>query len=104
MPELKELKEFETALLKHLTHIDNDKVGLRKVSSAIVSLKRSGLFIDQVLVKGKPRLDRVIINGTVDPNFWEKIGGLGANFKRLEIFPKGIINPDGFKFKGTIGL
>lgn len=104
MPEVKELKEFETALLKHLTDIDNDKAGLRKVSSAIVNLKRNGLVIDQVLVKGKPRLDRVIINGEIDPDFWVKIGNLGANFRRLEIFPKGIIEAKGFKFKGTIGL
>jgi hypothetical protein len=102
MPDPKDLKQFETALMGHLNHGEMDKTLLKKSSSAIVALKKEGLVIDRVFVKGKPRPDRVIINGIVDPEFLGKFKDLGGNFRRFEVFPYGIINPEGFKFKGTI--
>lgn len=99
-----ELKEFETALMRHLGDGQLDKSLLKNVSSKIVELKRSGLGVDQVFVKGKVRLDRVLINGIIDPEFWAKFPVLGKGFKQFEVFPYGIINPEGFKFKATMNL
>src|SRR6187551_2252834 len=96
--------DFEAALLKRLSKVEIDKAFLKSTSSLIVNLKKNGLLIDQVLVKGQPRVDRVIINGIVDPIFWGKFRELGNDFTRFDVFPYGIINPEGFKFKGTIGM
>jgi hypothetical protein len=101
---MEDVKKFESALMKHLTAGALDKTLLSSTSKAIVNLKKQGLVIDQVFVRGKPRPDRVIINGIVDPSFWAKFNDLGGNFSRFEVFPYGIINPEGFKFKGTIGM
>lgn len=95
---------FETALMKQLSAGQTDKALLKKVSGTIVNLKKQGLVIDQVYVKGQPRPDRVIINGIVDPEFWNKFRDLGFNFRRFEVFPYGIIAPEGLRFKGTIGV
>jgi hypothetical protein len=99
-----DLKEFEAALIKRLGTIDMDKSFLKTASSAIVNLKKQGLVVDRVYWKGTPRPDRFIINGKVDPDFWGKFRDLGFNFKRFEVFPYGIVNPEGFNFKGTIGM
>jgi hypothetical protein len=99
-----DLKAFETALMKQLNEGQVDKVFLKKVSATIVGLKKQGLVIDQVYVKGQPRPERVIINGIVDPDFWVKFRDLGFNFRKFEVFPYGIINPEGFRFQGTIGM
>src|ERR1700754_5040853 len=96
-------KKFEEQLLKILTSGGLDKDKLRQASASIVNLKKAGLVIDGVYVKGKPAFDRVLINGIIDPEFWRKFGGLGDfNFHQFEIFPYGIINPEGFKFQITI--
>ncbi len=99
-----DLQKFETALMTHLKNGALDKTLLSATSKAIINLKKQGLVIDQIFVKGKPRPDRVIINGIVDPAFWSKFTSLGGNFRRFEVFPYGIINPEGYKFKGTIGM
>ncbi len=99
-----DLREFEGALMKRLSLVDVDKTFLKSASSAIVNLKKQGLVIDRVYWKGTPRPDRFIINGKVDPDFWGKFRDLGSVFKRFEVFPYGIINPEGFNFKGTIGM
>ncbi len=101
---MEDLKKFETALMNHLKVGALDKAVLASTSKAIVNLKKQGLVIDEIYVRGKPRPDRVIINGIVDPNFWSKFKDFGGNFRRFEVFPYGIINPEGFKFKGTIGM
>lgn len=99
-----DLKGFEAALIKRLSVVDVDKNFLKTASSAIVNLQKQGLVIDRVYWKGIPRPDRFIINGKVDPDFWGKFKDLGRNFTRFEVFPYGIINPEGFNFKGTIGM
>ena len=99
-----DLKEFEAALMKRLSTVDTDKVFLKTASSAIVNLRKQGLVIDRVYWKGTPRPDRFIINGKVDPDFWGKFRNLGSQFTRFEVFPYGIVNPEGFNFKGTIGM
>ena len=99
-----DIKDFEAALLKRLSTVDVDKVFLKTTSSAIVNLKKNGLNIDRVYWKGTPRPDRVIINGKVDPDFWGRFKELGVNFRRFEVFPYGILNPEGYSFKGTIAM
>ena len=99
-----DLKEFEAALMKRLSTVDTDKVFLKTASTAIVNLRKQGLVIDRVYWKGIPRPDRFIINGKVDPEFWGKFRNLGSHFKRFEVFPYGIVNPEGFNFKATIGM
>ncbi len=99
-----DVRNFESVLLERLTRGGIDKSLLKEVSSSIVKLKKSGLVIDKVLVKGQPRAERVIINGTIDPEFWVKFRDLGNEFRRFEVFPYGIINPEGFRFKGTIRM
>lgn len=97
------LKEFEVALMKRLNAVDMDKAFLKTASIAIVNLQKQGLVIDRVYWKGTPRPDRFIINGKVAPDFWVKFADLGFNFRRFEVFPYGIIRPEGYNFKGTIG-
>lgn len=81
-----------------------DKTILKEVSKEIVDFRRHGLLIDRIYVRGRPAYDRIIINGIVDPEFWKKFGGYGGRFDRFEVFPFGIINPEGIGFKGTIGF
>lgn len=103
MPDPKDLKQFETALMTHLSKGALDKVVLKKTSATIVNLKRQGLIIDQIHLRGTPRPDVTLINGIVDPEFWKKFPELGHNFKKFEVFPYGIINPEGFRFQAEIG-
>ena len=103
MKNLENIKEFECSLMKHLNDGAIDKISLKTVSAEIVNLKKNGLGIDQVFVKGKIQPDRVLINGTVDPDFFRRLNNL-KNIRRLEIFPYGIINPEGFRFKITMRL
>ena len=97
-------KAFEEALQKMLEHGEFDKTKLKIASSAIVALKRQGLVIDQVNIKGKPRPDRIIINGIPDPEFWSKFRGPDINIRQFKIFPYGIINPEGFKAEITMNV
>ena len=97
------INEFETALVKRLSGAVVDKTFLKSISNSIVSLKKQGLVIDQVHIKGQYGPDRFIINGIVDPSFWGKFRELGGAFQRFEVFPYGIVNPEGFKFKATLG-
>ena len=94
--------KFEAALMAKLEKGGVEKVDLRKISSSIVGLKNQGLVIDQVFIKGRPGFSRVLINGTVDPEFWKKFGFGNIPFKKFEVFPYGIISPEGLKFKGIV--
>jgi len=97
-----ENEKFEAALMAKLEKGGVDKVDLRKISSSIVGLKNQGLVIDQVFIKGKPGFSRVHIYGRVDPEFLKKMVPGNTPLKRFEVFPFGIINPEGFNFKGTV--
>jgi hypothetical protein len=97
-----DIKAFEQNLLKRLVSLD--KAILKGVSKKIVDLRKQGLRIDRIYVKGRPAYDRIIINGIVDPDFWKKFGSYGAHFNHFEVFPYGIVNPEGIGFKGTIGF
>jgi len=96
-----DLKAFEAGLVKYLGRGPLDKATLKATSAAIVNLRKQGLVIDQVYIKGQPRPERILINGIVDPEFWSKFPEVGPSFKRFEVFPYGIINPEGFKFTAT---
>jgi hypothetical protein len=63
--------------------------------------KTQGLVIDQIFIKGRPGFSRVLINGIVDPEFWRKFGP-DIPFRKFEVFPYGIINPEGFRFQGIV--
>lgn len=97
-----DLKDFEVALVKRLGAGEVDKVFLKNASAAIMNLRKNGLVIDQIYIKGRPRPERYIINGTVDPDFWAKFKDLGGAFNRFEVFPYGIINPEGFRFQANL--
>ena len=99
---MQENDKFETALMAKLEKGGLDKIALKKVSSSIVGLKNKGLVIDQVHIKGKPGFSRVLINGTIDPEFWRKFGGADIPFRTFEVFPYGILNPEGFRFQGVV--
>lgn len=93
---------FEKALMAKLTRSD-DREFLKKTSSAIAALKKQGLVIDDIYVKGKPGLDRVFIMGKPNPEFWRNFKNFAdvPNLRRFEIFPYGIINPEGLNFRAT---
>ncbi len=99
-----DLREFETALIKRLSIGETDKVFLKSASATIMNLAKNGLVIDSIYKKGTPRPDRYIINGTVHPDFWNRFKDLGPAFTRFEVFPYGIINPEGFRFKGNVNV
>ncbi|MES2796300.1 MAG: hypothetical protein V4683_10055 [Bacteroidota bacterium] len=99
-----DLREFETALMKRLSVGEVDKAFLKTASSTIMNLRKNGLIIDRIYVKGRPRPDRYIINGIVDPEFWNKFKDLGGAFNRFEVFPYGIVNPEGFKFEANVRM
>jgi hypothetical protein len=95
------IKDFERLLMQKLNQYDLDKTFLKRTSTAIVNLKRQGLVIDQVSIKGKVHVDRILINGIIDPNFWKHFNQID-NLSRFKVFPYGIINPEGFRFEGYV--
>jgi hypothetical protein len=95
-------KKFEETLMKILGQGGVDKERLKATSSAIVNLKKQGLNTDQVFPKGKLAIDRVIINGIIDPEFWSKYRISEFWNQRFQVFPYGILNPEGFRFQATI--
>jgi len=97
-----EIDKFEAALMAKLEKGGVEKVDLRRISSSIVGLKNQGLLIDQINIAGQPGHSRAIINGIVDPGFWKKFEPGNVLFKKFEVFPYGIVNPEGYKFKGVI--
>lgn len=94
--------KFGEALMAKLEKGGVNKEDLRKISSSIVGLKNQGLVIDQVNIKGQPGFSRIFIYGKVDPEFLKKMAPGNIPLRRFEVFPYGIINPEGFKFKGTV--
>ena len=100
---MEDFKDFESALLKKIGSREVDKAVLKGISTEIANLKKNGLVIDQIYVKGKPRVDRYIINGIIDPDFWVKFKDLGRIFERFEVFPYGILTHQGFRFNASIG-
>lgn len=100
---MEDVQEFESALLKKLEYAGVTRTSLKSIAAEIVKLKKQGLLIDLVYTKGKPGLDRVLINGKIDPNIFTRINDFGR-IRRFEIFPYGIIKPEGFGFQGTIGF
>jgi len=94
--------KFETALMAKLEKGGLDKVALKRISSSIVGLKNQGLVIDRIYVRGKPGYSRVLINGIVNPEFWKNFGLASVPFRKFEVFPYGIIAPEGFQFKGVV--
>ena len=99
-----DLKDFEAALVKRLGAGEVDKVFLKNASFTIMNLRRNGLVIDNIYKKGTPRPDYVLINGKVDPDFWVKFKDLGGAFNRFEVFPYGIINPEGYRFEANLRM
>ncbi len=89
--------------MANLTRADNDREFLKRTSSAIVALRKQGLIVDQVRTKGQTALDRIYIMGRPDPEFWRNFKNFGEfpNLRRFEIFPYGIINPEGLNFRAT---
>ena len=101
-----DVKEFEAALMDKLAQGSFDKTFLKKTSSAILELKRQGLLVDQVYIRGKVRFDRIIINGTPDPEFFGKMKDVFTKpkFSKFEVFPYGILNPEAFKVQVTFAV
>lgn len=99
-------KEFEAALMAKLAHGQFDKTFLKTTSTAIMELRKQGLVIDDIFIKGKPRFDRIIINGKPDPEFFGKMKDIlvRPKFSRFEVFPYGILNPEALKVQVTFGL
>ncbi len=100
-----DLKQFETALMKRLSHPGLDKSFLKQASASILEAKRLGFQIDDIYVKGQPAFDKIIVKGIPAPDFLVKSKNLLTleHFRRFEIFPKGIINPDVFGAELTFG-
>ncbi|MGL4632536.1 MAG: hypothetical protein ACRCVT_15140 [Leadbetterella sp.] len=103
-------KQFEEALMNHLRGGLTPKNDIKKISSVIAQLSKAGLSIDRIRDKGVPadfwkvgtgQLKHVgyIINGVVHPDFFNKFNRLGVNWRQFEVFPYGIINPEGLKFR-----
>lgn len=102
---MKDSEDFEKALMTRLTSRQNDKEFLRKTSSAIVSLRKQGFIIDNILTKGQPILDRVLVMGKPHPDFLTNLKDLAVmgGLKRFEVFPYGVVAIEGFNFKATFG-
>lgn len=98
---MENVKDFERLLMQQLNQYDLDKTFLKRTASAIVGLKRQGLVIDQISIRGKVHIDRILINGIVDPEFWKNFNQFD-NLSRFRVFPYGIINPEGFRFEGFV--
>ena len=94
--------KFEEALIRLLDQGQIDKAKLKTTSAAIVALKKQGFIIDQINIKGKPRPDRIIINGIPDPDFFKKFKGGNINLKQFKLFPYGILNPEGFRLQAIL--
>jgi len=97
---MENVKDFEASLMKHLDYGDIDKASLKTISGEIVRLKKNGLGIDQV----QRLADGILINGEIDPDFFRKIDNFGYIFKHFEVFPFGIIDPEGLRFKSLISI
>ncbi len=100
---MKDLKNFEEALLKKREIIGVAKTSKKNIGSEIVNLKKQVLDIDRVYTKGNPRPDVLIINGIIDPEFFKRINDF-CRMDRLVIFPYGIIYLEGFRFQGRLGF
>lgn len=98
---MENVRDFEKLLMAQLSQYDLDKTFLKRTSSAIVGLKKQGLVIDQVSIRGKVHIDRILINGVVHPDFWKNYNQLD-NLRRFRLFPYGIVNPEGFRFSGMV--
>ncbi|PWT72357.1 MAG: hypothetical protein C5B59_15920 [Bacteroidetes bacterium] len=99
-------KKFEEALMKILEHGRFDKSKLTEVSSAISQMKTSGLKVDRVHWIGVPPvIDRIIINGIPDPEFFGKFKpNSNAQINYVKLFPYGILNPEGWQAEVEISI
>ncbi|MDQ1086372.1 hypothetical protein [Siphonobacter sp. SORGH_AS_1065] len=103
---MEDVKNFETALLKRLSHAEFDKEFLRSASGSIVEMRKMGFDIHEAFPKGKIRFDRVFIKGQFPPDMIPKLGDAfkinGLN--RFDVFPIGILSPDLYRFQLTLKM
>ncbi|MBD2755689.1 hypothetical protein [Spirosoma validum] len=103
---MEDVKSFETALLKRLSHAQFDKEFLRSASSSIMEFRKMGYDVNGAFPMGKLAFDSILIRGTINPEAFTRIKDLlkVPTLKTFEVFPIGIIGPDVFQFKATLGL
>ncbi|MFC0184681.1 hypothetical protein SAMN04515674_107169 [Pseudarcicella hirudinis] len=98
---MEDLKNFEDALMKRLTSSRLGKDDLKKVSSALVSLKKEGFKIDGVELKD---LSSVILHTRgifPPPGGWDFIRKQmdAGKLKRFEGFPLGLLQLEDVRYQ-----
>ena len=104
MPE--DIEKFEKNLIAHLKSREFSANQARSYSATITKFKTSGFIIDRIWKYGQPpRIDGFVVGGKFGTNEIGKFGDIVKNpeFRRCEIFPIGIINPDGWGFRARFG-
>lgn len=80
--------KVEDAMMKRLQATDLNDGAIKKLSASIATMQSNGFLIDQVLVRGKPSFNNVLVKGTVNPEAFGKIvlaGGLSGKFRGFPI-------------------
>ena len=99
-------KKYEADMISFLKDRKFDKDLAKNYSATITKFKLSGYILDKIWRYGQPgRFDGFAISGRCGTGEVGKIGELIKNqdFRGVEIFPIGIINPDGFGFTARFG-
>lgn len=105
MPDF-DAKKFESDLLNNLKSRKFDVNLAKNYSATITKFKLSGYVLDRIWRFGQPpNFDGFAISGRCGTGDVVKIAELIKNqdFRGVEIFPIGIINPDGFGFVAKFG-
>ena len=99
MNDLKNEQDLEKMLLDHLSDHKVEKKTLNAISQQIVNAYKHGMKITDWHIKGQPpRIDQIIVSGTVPASNLAALGKLTLepNWRELIIFRKGIPKPDYF--------
>jgi antitoxin component HigA of HigAB toxin-antitoxin module len=105
MNEIKNESDLETALLEHLSDHKLEKKTLNALSAQFITAYKHGMKMTDWHILGQPpRIDQIIINGTVQGSNAAGLGRLASDsfWKELKIFRKGIPKPDYFEVELTI--
>lgn len=98
-------EKFEKELMEQLTNAKLTKDQLRQFSDSIVELKKHSIILERIWRYGQPAIDGIVAEGRLSA---DKVSGLAdivkiPHLKGIEVFPRGIINPDVFELRLKIG-
>jgi hypothetical protein len=95
--------KVENSMMNRLKSGGTSEATIKSLSSEVAKMQANGFLIDQILVRGKPAFNNVLVKGTVNPEALGKIISVGNSIAQFRGLSKGIPK-DGFKVNVQLNI